>query len=152
MEYRNRLIFRILLIVSAVIALVQTASLAVLLEEHLALRIAIPLLLLLGEGLTGGVLVFSTLYPNKFNRNYTLHRRDGRLRWELVTYGSDPDGLRYISAGINVLAAVLLFVVIADSILWPAPMEKYHILPISIIALLILIALPYSLIERKLRK
>ncbi len=151
MENRNQLIFRILLMVSAVIMLVQTVSLAVLLEERLVLRIAIPLLLILGEALTGGVLVFSTLNPNKFNRNYTLHRRDGRLRWELVTYGSDPEGLRYISAGINVLAVAILFAVISASILWPNPIDKYYILPIAVIALLLIIAIPFTLIENHLR-
>ncbi len=152
MENRYQLIFRILLMVSAVIVLVQTVSLAVLLEERLVLRIAIPLLLILGEALTGGVLVFSTLNPNKFNRNYTLRRHDGRLRLERVTYGPDPEGLRYVSAGINALAVALVFAVIAANILWPDLLENHHILPISIIALLILIALPYSLIENHLRK
>ena len=103
MKERNRTISRILLIVSAGILLLQTLLMALLLKESVTMRIAMPLLFLVGEIIAGGVLCFATLNPDKFNRNYTLKKREGGLRFERITYGPDPEGLRYISAGINSL-------------------------------------------------
>ena len=146
---RNKNIFRILVAVSAGILLAQTVLLVVLGGDTLT-RIVLPLVFILGDVGTGCLLVYFTLNP-QHNYNYTIHRREGRLHWERITYGPDPDGLRYISAGIGTLMTALLFAVISASILWPEVVTE-KVMPIPIVALLLAFCIIYYVIENKLRK
>ena len=146
---RNKNIFRILVAVSAGILLAQTVLLVVLGEDTLT-RIVLPLGFILGDIGTSAVVVFGTLNP-QHNYNYTIHRREGRLHWERITYGPDPDGLRYIAAGAGVLMTALLFAVISASILWPEVVTE-KVMPIPIVALLVAFCVIYCIIENKLRK
>lgn len=152
MKERNRTISRILLIVSAGILLLQTLLMALLLKESVTLRIAMPLLFLVGEIIAGGVLCFATLNPDKFNRNYTLKKREGGLRFERITYGPDPEGLRYISAGINTLAIVLIFAAIAAALLWPERFNGDFFIPVVSVSMIMVISVVFAVTEMKLRK
>ena len=146
---RNKNIFRILVAVSAGILLAQTVLLVVLGEDTLT-RIVLPLGFILGDIGTSAVVVFGTLNP-QHNYNYTIHRREGRLHWERITYGPDPDGLRYIAAGAGVLMTALLFAVISASVLWPEVVTE-KVMPIPVVALLVAFCVIYCIIENKLRK
>ena len=149
MKERNKSIFRILLFASVGILLAQTVLLVVL-GDDTTTRIVLPLIFILGDLGTGCLIAYFTLNP-QFNRNYTLHRRDGRWHWERITYGTDPDGLRYISAGVGALMTTLLFAVISASVLWPEVVTE-KVMPIPIIALLLAFCIIYYIIENKLRK
>ena len=149
MKERNKSIFRILLFASVGILLAQTVLLVVL-GDDTTTRIVLPLIFILGDLGTGCLIAYFTLNP-QFNRNYTLHRRDGRWRWERITYGPDPDGLRYIAAGVGALMTALLFAVISASVLWPEVVTE-KVMPIPIVALLLAFCIIYYIIENKLRK
>ena len=149
MKERNKSIFRILLFASVGILLVQTVLLAVLGDDTLT-RIVLPLVFILGDLGTGCLLVYGTLNP-QYNRNYTIHRRDGRWRWERVTYGPDPDGMRYISAGVGALMIALLFAVISFAVLCPHVVNE-TVLVIAVVVLLSTFCVIYCIIENKLRK
>ena len=146
---RNKSIFRILLFASVGILLAQTVLLVLLGDDTLT-RLVLPLVFILGDLGTGCLLVYFTLNP-QYNQNYTLHRRDGRWRWERITYGPDPDGLRYIAAGVGALMTALLFAVISASVLWPEVMTE-KVIPIPIVVLLVAFCIIYYIIENKLRK
>ena len=146
---RNKSIFRILLFASAGILLAQTVLLVVL-GEDISTRIVLPLVFILGDVGTGGLIVYFTLNP-QYNRNYTLHRRDGRWRWERITYGPDPEGLRYIAAGVGALMTALLFAVICASVLWAGVVTE-KVMAILVVALLLGFCSVYYMIENKLRK
>ena len=149
MKERNKYIFRILLFASVGILLAQTVLLVALGDDTLT-RIVLPLVFILGDLGTGCLLVYFTLNP-QYNRNYTVHRRDGRWRWERITYGPDPDGLRYIVAGVGALMTALLYAVISASVLWPEVMTE-KVIPIPIVVLLVAFCIIYYIIENKLRK
>lgn len=149
MKERNKSIFRILLFASVGILLAQTVLLVVLGNDTLT-RIVLPLIFILGDVGTGCLLVYFTLNP-QYNQNYTFHRRDGRWRWERIIYGPDPDGLRYIAAGVGALMTALLFAVISASVLWPEVMTE-KVIPIPIVVLLVAFCVIYYIIENKLRK
>ena len=149
MKERNKYIFRILLFASVGILLAQTVLLVVL-GDDISTRIVLPLVFILGDVGTCCLLVYFTLNP-QYNRNYTLHRRDGRWRWERITYGPDPEGLRYIVAGVGALMTALLFAVISASVLWPEVVTE-KVMPIPVVALLLTFCIIYYIIENKLRK
>ena len=79
MKERNKSIFRILLFASAGILLAQTV-LMVVLGDDAEVRIMLPVIIFFSELITGGMIAYFTLNP-QYNRNYTIHRRDGRWRW-----------------------------------------------------------------------
>ena len=149
MKERNKNIFRILLAASAGILLVQTILLVVL-GDDTTTRIVLPLVFLLGVLGTGIMIVYFTLNP-QYNRNYAFRKRDGRWHWERITYGPDPDGLRYISAGVGALMTALLFAVFSTSVLWPNVITE-KVMPIPVVALLLAFCIIYYIIEHKLRK
>ncbi|MBO4600396.1 MAG: hypothetical protein J5641_06615 [Bacteroidales bacterium] len=149
MKERNKSIFRILLFASVGILLAQTVLLVVLGEDTLT-RFVLPLIFILGDLGTCCLFVYFILNP-QYNHNYTLHKRDGRWRWERITYGPDPDGMRYIVAGVGALMTALLFAVISTSVLWPEVVTE-KVMPIPIVALLLAFCIIYYIIENKLRK
>ena len=149
MKERNKSIFRILLMVSGAIVLVQTILLAVLLEE-MPMRVVMPLILLAIDAASCGLLIYFTLNP-QYNHNYMLRRVDGRLRWARVHYGPDPDGLRHASAGVSTLTITLIFAVIAASVLWPERVTETVVATAAGILLTAMCTF-YLLIESKLRK
>ena len=149
MKERNKSIFRILLFASVGILLAQTALLVVL-GDDTTTRIVLPLVFILGDLGMGCLFVYSILNP-QFNKNYTFHKRDGHWRWERIIYGPDPDGLRYITAGVGALMTALLFAVISASVLWPEVVTE-KVMPIPIVALLLAFCIIYYIIENKLRK
>ena len=149
MKERNKSIFRILLFASAGILLAQTVLLVVLGDDKY-IRIVLPLIFIIVELGTGALFVYSILNP-QYNRNYTFRKRDGHWKWERITYGPDPDGLRYISAGVGALMTAMLFAVISASVLWPEVMTK-KVIPIPVVALLLSFYIIYGIIEHKLGK
>jgi peptidoglycan/LPS O-acetylase OafA/YrhL len=149
MKERNKTIFRIMLFASVGILLAQTVLLAVLGNDR-EMRIVLPVIIFFSELITGGMIAFFTLNP-QYNRNYTFHRRDGRWRWERITYGPDPNGMRYISAGVGALMIALLFAVISSSVLWPQVVNEIVIV-IAVVVLLLAFCAIYYIIENKLRK
>ena len=149
MKERNKSIFRIMLFASVGILLAQTVLLAVLGNDR-EMRIVLPVIIFFSELITGGMIAFFTLNP-QYNRNYTFHRRDGRWRWERITYGPDPNGMRYISAGVGALMIALLFAVISSSVLWPQVVNEIVIV-IAVVVLLLAFCAIYYIIENKLRK
>lgn len=149
MKERNKSIFRILLFASVGILLAQTV-LMVVLGDDAEERIMLPVIIFFSELITGVMIAYFTLNP-QYNRNYTIHRRDGRWRWERVTYGPDPDGMRYISAGVGALMIVLLFAVISFAVLCPHVVNE-TVLVIAVVVLLSTFCVIYCIIENKLRK
>lgn len=149
MKERNKYIFRIMLFASVGILLAQTVLLAVLGNDR-EMRIVLPMIIFFSGLITGGMIAFFTLNP-QYNRNYTFHRRDGRWRWERITYGPDPDGIRYISAGVGALMIALLFAVISSSVMWPQVVNEIVIV-IAVVVLLLAFCAIYFIIENKLRK
>ena len=149
MKERNKSIFRILLFASVGILLAQTVLLAVLGNDR-QMRIVLPVIIFFSELITGVMIAFFTLNP-QYNRNYTIHRRDGRWRWERVTYGPDPDGMRYISAGVGALMIALLFAVISAAVLWPNLVAE-RVIVVAVVVLLTVFCITYCIIESKLRK
>ena len=149
MKERNKSIFRIMLFASLGILLAQTVLLAVLGNDR-EMRIVLPMIIFFSGLITGGMIAFFTLNP-QYNRNYTFHRRDGRWRWERITYGPDPDGMRYISAGVGALMTALLFAVISSSVLWPQVVNEI-VIAIAVVVLLLAFCAIYYIIENKLRK
>ena len=149
MKERNKSIFRILLFASAGILLAQTVLLAVLGGDR-EMRIVLPLVFFFVELATCALMVFCTLNP-QHNRNYTLHRRDGKWRWERITYGPDPDGWRYVEAGLMVLIIALLFVAIVAAMLWPQVIGDTA-MTIIVIVLVAALCINVCVIEGRLRK
>lgn len=149
MKERNQSIFRLLLFASGVLLLAQTVLLVVLGRDS-EMRMVLPLILLFGEVATCAMLVFFILHP-QYNRNYTFRRRDGRWRWVRETYGPDPNGLRYISAGVCTLLIALIFAVIAAAVLWPLVVTETVAIIISC-ALAIALSIVFYIIEEKLRR
>ena len=149
MKERNKSIFRILIFASVGILLAQTVLLAVL-GNDMEMRIVLPLVFFFVELATCALMVFCTLNP-QYNYNYTVKRVDGRWRWERVTYGPDPDGMRYISAGVGALMIALLFAVISFAVLCPHVVNE-TVLVIAVVVLLSAFCVIYCIIENKLRK
>ena len=149
MKERNKSIFRILLFASVGILLVQTVLLVVLGDDK-EMRIAMPLIFVIVELLTCGCGAFFTLNP-QHNYNYTVKRVDGRWRWERITYGPDPDGWRYVEAGLMVLIIALLFVAIVAAMLWPQVIGDTA-MTIIVIVLVAALCINVCVIEGRLRK
>lgn len=149
MKERNKSIFRIMLFASLGILLAQTVLLAVLGNDR-EMRIVLPMIIFFSGLIAGGMIAFFTLNP-QYNRNYTFHRRDGRWRWERITYGPDPNGLRYIASGTGALMIALLFAVISSSVLWPQVVNEI-VIAIAVVVLLLAFCAIYYIIENKLRK
>ena len=122
----------------------------VVLGDDAEVRIMLPVIIFFSELITGVMIAYFTLNP-QYNRNYTIHRRDGRWRWERVTYGPDPDGMRYISAGVGALMIALLFAVISFAVLCPQVVNE-TVLVIAVVVLLSTFCVIYCIIENKLRK
>ena len=141
MKERNKSIFRILLFASVGILLAQTV-LMVVLGDNAEVRIMLPVIIFFSELITGVMIAYFTLNP-QYNRNYTIHRRDGR--WP------DPDGMRYISAGVGALMIALLFAVISFAVLCPHVVNE-TVLVIAVVVLLSTFCVIYCIIENKLRK
>ena len=149
MKERNKSIFRILLFASVGILLAQTV-LMVVLGDDAEVRIMLPVIIFFSELITGGMIAYFTLNP-QYNRNYTFHRRDGRWRCERITYGPDPDGMRYISAGVGALMIALFFAVISFAVLWHRVLNE-TVIVIAVVVLLLAFCVIYFIIENKLRK
>jgi hypothetical protein len=149
MKERNKSIFRIMLFASAGILLAQTVLLAVLGNDR-QMRIVLPLVFFFVELATCALMVFCTLNP-QHNYNYTVKRVDGRWRWERIKYGPDPEGLRYVSAGVCVLMLALLFAVISAAVLWPNSVAERMVVVAGVV-LLTVFCITYCIIESKLRK
>lgn len=149
MKERNKSIFRILLFASAGILLAQTVLLAVLGGDR-EMRIVLPLVFFFVELATCALMVFCTLNP-QHNYNYTVERVDGRWRWERITYGPDPDGWRYVEAGLMVLIIALLFVAIVAAMLWPQVIGDTA-MTIIVIVLVAALCINVCVIEGRLRK
>lgn len=149
MKERNQSIFRLLLFASGVLLLAQTVLLVVLGRDS-EMRIVLPLILFFGGVATCAMLVFFILNP-QYNRNYTLRRCDGKWKWVRETYGPDPNGLRYISAGVCTLLIALIFAVIAATVLWPLVVTETMAIIISC-ALAIALCIVFFIIEEKLRR
>lgn len=149
MKERNQSIFRLLLFASGALLLAQTMLLVVL-GRNSEMRIVLPLILLFGEVATCAMLVFFILHP-QYNRNYTIRRRDGKWKWVRETYGPDPNGLRYISAGVCTLLIALIFAVIAATVLWPLVVTETVAIIISC-AFAIALSIVFFIIEEKLRQ
>jgi len=149
MKERNQSIFRLLLFASGALLLAQTVLLVVLGRDS-EMRMVLPLILLFGEVATCAMLVFFILHP-QYNRNYTIRRRDGKWKWVRETYGPDPNGLRYISAGVCTLLIALIFAVIAASVLWPLVVTETVAIIISC-AFAIALSIVFFIIEEKLRR
>ena len=127
-----------------------TTVLLVVLGDDAEVRIMLPVIIFFSELITGVMIAFFTLNP-QYNRNYTIHRRDGRWRWERVTYGLDPNGMRYISAGVGALMIALLFAVISAAVLWPNLVAE-RVIVVAVVVLLTVFCITYCIIESKLRK
>lgn len=149
MKERNKSIFRILLFASVGIMLAQTVLLFVLGDDKWT-RIMLPLIFIFSELATCAVLVYGILNP-QHNYDYTVRKRDGKWRWERIIYGPDPNGLRYISAGVSSLLITLLFAVISAAVLWTEVMNE-TIMTIAVIILILPLCVTYCLIENKIRK
>ena len=149
MKERNKSIFRILLFASVGILLAQTVLLAVLGNDR-QMRIVLPLVFFFVELATCALMVFCTLNP-QHNYNYTVKRVDGRWRWERITYGPDPDGWRYVEAGLMVLIIALLFVAIVAAMLWPQVIGD-TVMTIIVIVLVAALCINVCVIEGRLRK
>ena len=149
MKERNKSIFRILLFASVGILLAQTVLLAVLGDDAFS-RIGLPSIFIVAELTMGGLFVFCTLNP-QFNYNYTVKKVDGRWRWKRIEYGPDPEGLRYVSAGVSVLAIAIIFAVMSARIIRPALVTD-NMVTIAVVVLLAIYCVTYCIIENKLRK
>lgn len=146
MKDRNKIIFRAFIIASAVIMLAQTVTLVTHLDSHRYFGLIIAAI----EIITVALLAYCTLHP-ELNRNYKFKKSNGQWNWERVTYAPDPDGMRYISAGVGSILVALLFFVVAGSKLWPDIVTEERI-TIAIIALLIPFCTVYCVVENSLRK
>lgn len=149
MKERNKTIFRILLFASLGILLAQTVLLVVLGDDRTN-RIVLPLVFFFSEVVACGILIYCSFNP-QHNYNYTVHRVNGRWRWERIKYGPDPEGLRYISSGIGTLAFSLLFAVISAAVLWPEVVNE-TVVTIAVVVLLTAFCIVYCIVENKLRK
>lgn len=149
MKERNRSIFRLLLFASSALLLAQTVLLVALGTDR-EMRIVLPLILFFGEVAVCAMMVFFILNP-QYNRNYTFRRCDGKWKWVRETYGPDPNGLRYISAGVCTLLIALIFAVIAAAVLWPLVVTETVAIIISC-ALAIALSIVFYIIEEKLRR
>lgn len=131
--------------------LLEAILIAIFLKKDTIFRISIPLLFILIGGVAGLLMVLGTLNPNKFRCNYTLRIAGGRLRLQRVAYGCDPEGKRYVPAGICALVSSLLWGIIAAAMLWPETFGND-----SLIIAIVLLALPLAVLctatERKLRR
>ena len=125
MKERNKSIFRILLFASAGILLAQTVLLVVLGTDK-EMRIVLPVILFLSEV------------------------ADGKWKWVRETYGPDPNGLRYITAGGCSFLIALVFAVIAAAVLWPHIITETVAIIISC-TLVIALCIIFCIIEYKLR-
>ncbi len=158
MKERNKSIFRILLFASVGILLAQTVLLAVLPHgapltvstSQKEMHIVLPLIFILIELVTCGMLIYFILNP-QHNYNYTVRRVDGRWKWERIVYGPDPNGLRYITAGVSTIIITLLFAAISAAILWPDVVTEM-VMTIAVIILMIPLCVTYCIVENKLRK
>ena len=158
MKERNKSIFRILLFASAGILLAQTVLLAILpyaapltgSTSQKEMHIVLPLIFILIELVTCGMLIYFILNP-QHNYNYTVRRVDGRWKWERIVYGPDPNGLRYITAGVSTIIITLLFAAISAAILWPDVVTEM-VMTIAVIILMIPLCVTYCIVENKLRK
>ena len=158
MKERNKSIFRILLFASVGILLAQTVLLATLPHgdpltgstSQKEMHIVLPLLFILIELVTCGMLIYFILNP-QHNYNYTVRRVDGRWKWERIVYGPDPNGLRYISSGVSTIIIALLFAAISAAILWPDVVTE-KVMTIIVIILMIPLCVTYCIVENKLRK
>lgn len=148
MKERNQSIFRLQLFASGVLLLAQTVLLVVLGRDS-EMRIVLPLVLFLSEVAACALMVFCILNP-QYNRNYTLHRQEGRWKWVRETYGPDPNGLRYITAGVCTFLIALVFAVIAAAVLWPHIISETVATIISC-TLVIALCIIFCIIEYKLR-
>ena len=158
MKERNKSIFCILLFASVGILLAQTVLLAVLPYDapltvstsQKEMHIVLPLIFILIELVTCGMLIYFILNP-QHNYNYTVRRVDGRWKWERIVYGPDPNGLRYITAGVSTIIITLLFAAISAAILWPDVVTEM-VMTIAVIILMIPLCVTYCIVENKLRK
>lgn len=158
MKERNKSIFHILLFASVGILLAQTVLLAILpfgapltgSTSPKEMHIVLPLIFILIELVTCGMIVFFILNP-QHNYNYTLRRVDGRWKWVRIVYGPDPDGLRYISSGVSTIIIALLFAAISAAILWPDVVTE-TVVTIAVIILMVPFGVTYYIVENKLRK
>ncbi|MBQ9864395.1 MAG: hypothetical protein IJM33_03545 [Bacteroidales bacterium] len=149
MKERNQSIFRLLLFASGALLLAQTVLLVVLGRDS-EMRIVLPLILFFGEVAACAMMVFFILHP-QYNRNYTLRRCEGKWKWVRETYAPDPNGLRYITAGVCTLLIALIFAAIAATVLWPLVVTETVAIIISC-TLAIALSIVFYLIEEKLRK
>ena len=158
MKERNKSIFRIMLFASLGILLAQTVLLAVLPYDapltvstsQKEMHIVLPLIFILIELVTCGMLIYFILNP-QHNYNYTVRRVDGRWKWERIVYGPDPNGLRYITAGVSTIIITLLFAAISAAILWPDVVTEM-VMTIAVIILMIPLCVTYCIVENKVRK
>ena len=146
MKDRNKTIFIAFLIVSAIIMLAQTVTIVTHLDSQrkfgpIIAGIEIAVVALLSYG---------TLHP-EINHNYLLKKIDGRWKWEKETYAPDPDGMRYITAGVGSLLVALFFVIFSGLLLKPDIVTKDRI-SIAALVLLIPFAAVNFIIENSLRK
>ena len=148
MKERNKSIFRLLLFAAGAVLLAQTVLLVVLGTDK-EMRIVLPLVLFLSEVAACALMVFCILNP-QYNRNYTLRRRGGKWKWVRETYGPDPNGLRYITAGGCSFLIALIFAVIAAAVLWPHIISETLATIISC-TLVITLCIIFCIIEYKLR-
>ena len=99
MSERNKSWFRILSFVSAIIYAAAMLLLALALRGDVG-AMAVTLLSLLFSGGMVAVLVPLVLRNPNINRQYSLRRVDGRLRWQRRHYKADPCCWRHLSYGL----------------------------------------------------
>lgn len=147
---RNKTVFHILTATSIGIWMAQAVLMIVLSHGDIESRIIIPLAIAFGELLGGAMVVFFTLNP-QYNNKFTIYWRDGRPHWGRVTYGPDPNGLRYILAGISALVIALFSVFVFVTKLWPKLLDEETV-PIVVISIMAVLVIPYYVIEKRLRQ
>lgn len=131
MQERNKLIYKCLLLVSALVMIASTVT-SILTGNTTEEKIAIPITIIFFDVTTALIIYFGLKHPER-NRNYTLKLENGKLRFTRHHYPADPERLRLISSGILTFLFSLLMAIIAYSRLLHNPSKWISIASITIV-------------------
>lgn len=103
---QNKLLFRILMMLSAVLT-VGSIIFAMLLREPIGVRLLMAFTLLMTVAVVALITYYVAVNPS-INRHYDLKREEGRLRWRRRPDYPDPKGYRFACSGWMTLFVALL--------------------------------------------
>lgn len=124
---RNKLIFYILLAISAIVFVADLLLHALLVHAPLSSKLLEMLGLATIELICIAAVIYSRSHPNA-NRQYKFKIINSRPQMIRKTYPPDPNGWRYISHGVIILVITLLFLGITLGLIFAPLSDKFSLL------------------------